>query len=699
MANTTTESLEQWIENVQIVKFENLYTWLREIEITPWLQNHLIINPWSVGSQIPLFKSLDFYTGDDYDPLYGKSWAKSKEFELLFPDIYKKSLRNHSSNGYFQHDGLNWILFNIKQCFEDDNNYIFISDLWSIFTAQKQDFNEKWFWAKSLCLLSAPINPANESLTSISNDNWKIKYHLNWIPVWTLQWSCFTYVKVSQDLDIAYIWNGSYIYETKLKKQTDNISKKNTILHEDSDGIDLNLWEIKKLALDPKQNLLFVISENAEWKSNLHVLDHKKLFKSWVPVIDEIKTIDLVTDIIFLDDWNFLLSKSDWTTDLINTNLNSLNTSWWSFEMKKIKVNKWQNQTKKDVLDSLWNLSVSIDTNDVSNEWDEEDMKIIERVRNRPIEYDWISKTLKEWLNDASTEKDIETVKKAFLQIIKQNEKLNSVSDLLKRIEKQINNKKNKIFLDSIFSELEEIWKELETTPNLETLFILKENLESIRKKRRSIQAWSNIKWIKEKDKELKLLLETVAEQIKEYQETHKDELEEKIEKNLEIIKSALDDIENAIDVSSIYTSSIYKVTENMISHLDKDWQAKFKKRLTDLKETRLKEIKEVSNRTKKEKEELIERQKKDVEDNIKQIKDIIEEVDDISTIEQLKDDDPLVQKTKDLISELPSTHAQSLDLKLDKIFGERIFALRLKWEETKWVVQNLDTYWIDTIL
>ena len=117
MANTTTESLEQWIENVQIVKFENLYTWLREIEITPWLQNRLLINPRSVRGQIPLFKSLNFYIGDDYDPLYGKGLDKLKEFELLFPDIHKKSLRNRSSsNGYFPHDSLNWILFNIKQC-------------------------------------------------------------------------------------------------------------------------------------------------------------------------------------------------------------------------------------------------------------------------------------------------------------------------------------------------------------------------------------------------------------------------------------------------------------------------------------------------------------------------------------------------------------------------------------------------------
>jgi hypothetical protein len=79
------------------------------------------------------------------------------------------------------------------------------------------------------------------------------------------------------------------------------------------------------------------------------------------------------------------------------------------------------------------------------------------------------------------------------------------------------------------------------------------------------------------------------------------------------------------------------------------------------------------------EKEELIEHQKREVEENINQIKDIIEEVDDIDAIEQFKESDPLVLKTKDLLSKLPSIHANALDLRLEKIFGERIFTLRIR--------------------
>lgn len=694
MTDTTREGSEQLWERVQSIEFEPLYEDLHEKKDDVSEFNTKLTIGYGVNQQIPLFASLGFYDGSDLDPCYNKTTSVKDYFHSLFPDIRGRT----TSWNYVDHSEMSWTLFNVKKCFENGDSYIFISDTWNIFSAQKNDFDVHWLKSISLRLLSKSPKFGEKSLTKISDSDWKIKYYLQWNLIWTLQWSCFAYVQKSIDLDIVYVWHKSYVYKSKLKKETDSISKKDTISHDDSVGIDLGLWEIKKLTLDPKQNLLFVISEDEEWKSNLHILDNKKLFNEWDPIIHEIKTIEWIVDIIFEENWNFILQKSDWAASLMKTNLNSL-SSWWSFEMKKIKVNKGQNQTKKDVLDSLWTLSVSIDTTEISNEWDEDDKKIIEWIWWWMVEINWTSKTLKELFDDASTEDDIEIVKKIFFQIIKQNEKLNSVPDLLKKIENQINEKKNRIFLDSIFSELEDICEELKTASSLETLFTMKEKLQSIQKKRRGIQAWASITWIKEKDKELKLLLETVDQQIKDYQEAHKDELEDEIEKNLELIKSALDDIENAIDISSIYTSSVYKATEDMISHLDKEWQQRFKKKLNDLKQNRLKEIKEASNKAKKEKEELIEIQKKEAEESINQIKDIIEEVDDIDAIEQFKENDPLVLKTKDLLSKLPSTHANALDLKLEKIFWERIFTLRLKWEEAKWLIQNLDTYWIDTIL
>jgi hypothetical protein len=69
----------------------------------------------------------------------------------------------------------------------------------------------------------------------------------------------------------------------------------------------------------------------------------------------------------------------------------------------------------------------------------------------------------------------------------------------------------------------------------------------------------------------LKSLLEITDKKILEYKEIHKEELEEEIVRNLEKIESFLNDIENAIDISSIYATPLYQTVEDLISCLDKD--------------------------------------------------------------------------------------------------------------------------------
>jgi hypothetical protein len=64
-----------------------------------------------------------------------------------------------------------------------------------------------------------------------------------------------------------------------------------------------------------------------------------------------------------------------------------------------------------------------------------------------------------------------------------------------------------------------------------------------------------------------------------------------------------------------------------------------------------------------------MENKKRKAEEYINQIKEIIDEIDDIDKVEQFKEEDTLVQKTKKLFEELPSSEAQVLSLKLDKIF------------------------------
>lgn len=671
-----------WWEKIQQVEFESLYTGLREIDDVSQLQSKLTIEEGSVNAQIPLFKSFGFYTNADLDPLRNKSSKEKQNFKIMFPGFW-------TSGEYLDHKKIKWDLFKIKKCIGNNSVYLFISDLWYVFSVQKEEFDTVWFMAESLKMIQEPQWQLSW-VFNFSSNNWKVEYYLNWVLEWTLDGSCFTCITWDISESFVYVWHKSYIYKSVFRKIKDNVTKKDMLIHDDGEGIDLELWEIKKLALDPQQNLLFVVSENEEWISSLHILDHKKLFNSSEAVVQEIKTIEGVVDINILSNWDIILSKSNETTEIINTNLNTLQSiDWWSFEMKKIKVNKATNQTKKHVLDALWWFTLSLDSEGISNEWNEQDREIIKQLREKPVDTTW--KTLIELFDEAETEEDIKLVYDALHQI---EEKFPEIHDLLQTMKRQINDKRNKIVLAFVFSELDDIASELWWVSDLATLITIKEKLKSIQKKRRNIAAW-----VVEKDKELKELLEIVNQKIKDYQEAHKEELEQEIEDNLVRIKEILDDIDNAIDVSSIIESEIYKTTYDMIYNLEPSLQSTYKKKLNDLILARKKTIWDIRKQEKEQEQQLIERNKNEILENIELIRDILEDIDDIVAVEQYEQNDALVQKVREQLSQIPSAEAQKLELKMKNIIRERIFSLRLNGFETKWVIQNLDSYGIDTVL
>lgn len=692
MTDSNLDTMENGWEKAQIVEFKELYPELAEVEDISQLQDKLNIP--NSDTIIPIFSRLSLYKPGDNK--YIAKGLKSK-IEDLFPTIAKKYGNNDNHDIYLYYCR-GFPIFNIKQCFSNQSDYIFITETWYVFAAQKEDFDKNWVLSESLNLLGKPEPDENiHRNIQCSEYNWEIKYTYGWAFKWTLPWSCFKYIDTPDDENrILYVWCKSCIYKSTIGWSYE----KHDIYEERTDAIDLELWEIKKINLDPKKNLLFVITEDEEGNSNLHILDHRKLFTDENPVIDEIKTITWVSDIAFLSNWNLILDKSDGTREVIITNLDLLDTDGkLSFRMKDttLNVKKWENKSKKAVIDALWWWRISIETTEVSNEWNEDDKKIIEWIRSYSVMVNWISKTLKERFDDATSEEDIEMVRKMFLQITKKEEKLDLFHDLLKEIEIEINNKKQRIALNSIYSELDDILEELGGSLNCSILFVLKEKLKSIQRKRGNIKVWTKDKRVKDKDGELKSLIKTVDQKIKDYQESHKDEIVAKIDENLTKIKELLDWCDYALDVTEVTKTSLREATIEIIEWLDPVTKSEYKQKMDSLLNNRLDEIKEASMLQKEEEAQKINDIKNDIKRKIDMVKKVFSEITDIETLEDCWNSNALVIEINKKVKELPGKDADEILLSLRRTFEDIKYQLMISTVDSEWIVRSLDDFWIDT--
>ena len=115
-------------------------------------------------------------------------------------------------------------------------------------------------------------------------------------------------------------------------------------------------------------------------------------------------------------------------------------------------------------------------------------------------------------------------------------------------------------------------------------------------------------------DKEIDILLKeslhAIDQKIQEYQEDHKEQLTQDIEKNLELITEYMNTIDYMPQITSIYSSDLRKQTESMLGYIDNESAKQYKKQMSDIVNKRqshlTKQLKDAEKSNQQQQEETI---------------------------------------------------------------------------------------------
>lgn len=699
--NTPNENNENQAQNFILKK--QLKPWFQRIEVNDSFLDACIYK--HSDTQIPLLKKLRIYSGSDCDPWYWDSGQASR-LALYFPNLM--DLKSKESRYIVARNLLGNKVIDIAEIYSNGSEYIIKTETWFILCVDKNDFQEEWIMAATLRPIKYPNTGSDkfwDTTVEYSLNHWHVSFYKNNDTFFSFPWDKFEYF--DWNLDGGRYWNNflvlyNNLLQVKQFSSIDDIKSKQPNSYNDLPPLDLNLWKIVDFKIETKKNFIFVVTEDVDesWnkKHQLHILRFGPLLKDWI--VDEAYCISWINAIYWSENTNLTFWMDDWSISVLWTNFNEIpddffRTGWQVIKEEEQKIIRVENTKKSLALDALDSkkFNISIDKSDIedSTEWSEKE--IVDKIWNYQISLYWEEKTLEEFFNEAHTEDEIYVVYEAFKKIKKIPE-LIEIRDSLKAIEKKIIEKQSSITLQTIYAWLNDLSTQLEENDDFTNTTEIKKRLLEIKKKRRNIQVWAV-----PEDKVLKELLDLADEKIKDYRETNKEKVHGDIEENLTRLKQFLDEIDNTIDITGIYNAPLWTATDELISFLDEGEQATYKKKMWNLVSARIKEIKDLTKAEKEKEKEIIENKKKLIENNIEQVKDIVDEIEEIDAVEAFKESDSLVKRIEQQLDELENKDADNLRLKLENIFKDRIFTLRVNEMEVGWIIQNLDSFWIDRSL
>lgn len=246
------------------------------------------------------------------------------------------------------------------------------------------------------------------------------------------------------------------------------------------------------------------------------------------------------------------------------------------------------------------------------------------------------------------------------------------------------------MYLDDIGQQIQDIAKDITDVNDFASLVQVQEKLQKIKETRSQILVTN-----KEIDTLMKDTFKIIKEKLEQYKQEHGEKIMEDIEKNCGHIAQYMQEIDYMTQITSIYSTELWKNTENMLQYLDDENRKKYKKKMSEIVQKRQTGLSQEQKFAEKSALQEQEENINNIKNKLTQLKTITENINDESTLTSMESTDPLVIDIQKEIETLPGNKSQELQQRLEQIFKERMLSIQFNKDAAKTSIKSLDQYGI----
>ena len=459
-----------------------------------------------------------------------------------------------------------------------------------------------------------------------------------------------------------------------------------------SDYFDLSVYgTIKNIITDENNNFYFIICEK-EGEAELKILNRKTL--------EDIMSFKDLNEIVYLSNETgklFCMDKDGYLR-IVTINTKSLDRGYVdnneiSAETAEANIIKIEDKPRSDLKTILkaWGLKLSHSAEEElegdDNSMDDKDLR--EQLWLTKID-GFDDKTLRDLYTEATTPKDIDIVNNVAQQF-KKNGNIMAIKGLVDPIFSVISTKRDQIKLKDIGEKLVEITEDIKNAEDDFTAILsIKTKLHDLKQSRSQILSVN-----KETDTLLRESLQLIDQKIQEYQNNHKENIFDEISENCKHISEYMEGIDYLPQITSIYSTDLWKNTEQMLSYLSEEDRKLQRKKMSEIVQARQMKLNNQSRNANKESQKKEEETITNIRTNLNSLKGILDSINDEHTLTTMETSDPLVFNIKQEIETLAASKAQELNQKLEQIFKERLLSIQFSKESGWTSMKTLDQYGI----